>query len=127
FPVQGHVPWHAGPLDWLRSLLLPSLTLALVHAALLTRLARAALCEQLRGDCIRSARAKGLRAPRLLLTHALQNAALPLVSTLGVSVGMLLGGVVVTESVFAVPGLGRLLIDAVASRDHPVVQALLLL
>lgn len=126
-PVQGYVAMSKDPIQSLRSLLLPSLTIGLVYAALVARMTRSAMMEVLRQDYIRTARAKGLRNATILGLHALKNAAPPIVTTIGAGVAMMLGGVVVTESVFAIPGLGRLTIDVVLRRDYPVIQGLLLL
>lgn len=125
FPVQGYVGLSEDPLAWLRSLALPCMNLALVYVALMARMTRASVLEVLREDYIRTARAKGLR-PVGVLAHALRNAALPIVTSAGIAFTLLLGGVVVTESVFAVPGIGRLVVDSVARRDYPVIQGVLL-
>src|SRR5258705_6913790 len=126
-PVQGYVPLARDPVQSLRSLVLPSLTIGLVYSALLARMTRSAMMEVLRQDYMRTARAKGLRGTAMLGVHALKNAAPPIVTTIGTGIAMMLGGVVVTESVFAIPGLGRLTIDVVLRRDYPVIQGLLLL
>jgi len=126
-PVQGYTPFATDPFQALRSLILPSLTIGLVYSALLARMTRSAMMEVLRQDYMRTARAKGLHGTKVLGVHALKNAAPPIVTTIGAGVAMMLGGVVVTESVFAIPGLGRLTIDVVLRRDYPVIQGLLLL
>ena len=105
---------------------MPALSLGLVFMALLTRMTRGTMIEVLGEDFIRTARAKGLGNLPLLLHHALKNAAIPIVTTIGAGVALLIGGVVVAESVFAIPGIGRLTIDAVTQRDYPVVQGVLL-
>lgn len=126
FPVQGYVRFSEGPGQWLRSLVLPCVNLALVYIALITRMTRATVLEVLHEDYIRTARAKGLGVLPVL-GHALRNAAIPIATTVGVGVALLIGGVVVTETVFAIPGVGRLVIDSVQRHDYPVIQSVLLL
>jgi peptide/nickel transport system permease protein len=126
-PVQGYRPMADGLWPFLRHLILPSFALGLSFMALIARITRASVLEVLGQDHIRTARAKGLPARRLLFDHALPNAAVPIVTVIGVGVALLLGGVVVTESVFAIPGLGRLVVDAILQRDYPVIQGVLLL
>jgi len=126
-PVQGFTPLANGIVADLRHLILPSLSLGLVYMALLTRMTRSTMIEVLGEDYIRTARAKGLRPAAVLLRHGLKNAAVPIVTTVGNGIALLIGGVVVTESVFAVPGIGRLTIDAVTQRDYPVIQGVILL
>jgi peptide/nickel transport system permease protein len=111
----------------LRHLVLPSLALGMSFMALIARITRASVLEVLSQDHIRTARAKGLSVRQLLFSHALPNAAVPIVTIIGAGVAILLGGVVVTESVFAIPGLGRLVVDAILQRDYPVIQAVLLI
>ncbi|MBI2370240.1 MAG: ABC transporter permease [Deltaproteobacteria bacterium] len=113
--------------DSLRHLLLPGLTLATVPTAFIARMTRAALLEALGGEYIRTARAKGLSEPVVLLRHALRNALVPVLTITGLQFGTLLGGAVLTESIFAWPGLGRLTVDAIFARDYPLVQGCLLL
>ncbi|OWT64047.1 ABC transporter permease [Candidimonas nitroreducens] len=125
FPTQGYVSLSHGLVPWLRSLVLPCVNLALVYIALLTRMTRATVLDVLHEDYIRTARAKGL-AVLPVLGHALRNAAIPIATTVGVGVALMLGGVVVTETVFAIPGIGRLVIDAVLHHDYPVIQGVLL-
>lgn len=125
-PVQGYKPLSEGFVPYARHLLLPCLSLGMVYMALLTRMTRATMLEALSEDYIRTARAKGLGA-RLVIWHALKNAANPIVTTVGVGIAMLIGGVVVTETVFAIPGLGRLTVDAVLRHDYPVIQGILLI
>jgi peptide/nickel transport system permease protein len=125
-PVQGYVSFKHGLLPCLRHLVLPSLTLGMVYMALIARMTRASMLEVLREDYIRTAHAKGLRPHVVLLWHALKNASLPIVTIIGVGVALLIGGVVVTESVFAIPGLGRLTVDAILHRDYPVIQGIIL-
>ena len=127
FPVQGYVRLAEGGVSgWLRSLVLPCTNLALLYMALLTRMTRATVLEVLQEDYIRTARAKGLGVPAVL-GHALRNAAVPIATTVGVGIALLIGGVVVTETVFAIPGVGRLVIDSVQRHDYPVIQGVLLL
>jgi len=126
FPVQGYVHLSEGVGPWLRSLTLPCVNLALVYIALVTRMTRATVLEVLQEDYIRTARAKGLGV-LAVLGHALRNAAIPIATTVGVGIALLIGGVVVTETVFAIPGVGRLVIDSVQRHDYPVIQSVLLL
>lgn len=125
-PVQGYVSFRTGLIPCLQHLVLPSLTLGMVYMALIARMTRASMLEVLREDYIRTAHAKGLKPHAVLLMHALKNAALPVVTIIGVGVALLIGGVVVTESVFAIPGLGRLTVDAILHRDYPVIQGIIL-
>ena len=126
-PVQGYVSLSEGLWPCLRHLVLPSLTLGMVYMALIARMTRASMLEVLREDYIRTAHAKGLKPQTVLLWHALKNASLPIVTVIGVGVALLIGGVVVTESVFAIPGLGRLTVDAILHRDYPVIQGIILI
>jgi peptide/nickel transport system permease protein len=126
FPTQGYVPLAEGLLPCLNSLVLPGLALAMLYAALLARVTRASLLEILAEDFVRTAHAKGLKPRLVVLRHALKNAAIPVVTVVGVGIAALLGGVVVTETVFNIPGLGRLTTDAILRRDYPVVQGLIL-
>ena len=125
-PVQGYAPLADGVGPWLAHLALPCVNLALVYMALLTRMTRATVLEVLQEDYIRTARAKGL-GMLAVLGHALRNAAIPIATTVGVGIALLIGGVVVTETVFAIPGVGRLVIDSVQRHDYPVIQSVLLL
>jgi peptide/nickel transport system permease protein len=125
-PVQGYESLSHGVWPWLRDLILPCINLALVYIALITRMTRATVVEVLHEDYIRTARAKGLGVPAVL-GHALRNAAIPIATTVGVGISLLIGGVVVTETVFGIPGLGRLVVDAVQHHDYPVIQSLLLI
>ncbi len=125
-PVQGFVSLSNGVWPWLRNLILPCVNLALVYIALITRMTRATVLEVLHEDYIRTARAKGLGVLPVL-GHALRNAAIPIATTVGVGIALLIGGVVVTETVFAIPGIGRLVIDSVQHHDYPVIQSVLLL
>jgi len=125
-PVQGYQPIDAGPWQFLRHLVLPAVTLSLVYMALIARMTRASMLGVLSEDYIRTAFAKGLAPRRVLLSHALKAASLPVVTIIGVGFALLIGGAVVTESVFALPGLGRLTVDAIVRRDYPVIQGVVL-
>jgi len=126
FPVQGYKPMADGLGNYLYHLVLPAITLSVIYIALLARVTRASVLEALGEDYIRTARAKGLAESRVLIYHALANAAVPIVTIIGIGIALLIGGVVVTESVFAIPGLGRLTVDAVLSRDFPTIQGVIL-
>jgi peptide/nickel transport system permease protein len=126
-PVQGYTPFSTGFLPWLENLVLPSIALGCVYIALIARITRASMLEVLQQDYIRTARAKGLGQRPILFVHALKNAAIPIVTVIGIGIALLIGGAVVTESVFAIPGLGRLTIDAILRRDYPVIQGIVLL
>jgi len=130
-PVQGYKslsgPSAAGPWAWMRQLILPWMTLAMIYVALIARVTRASVSEALTEDYIRTARAKGITESAVLLRHALANAAVPIVTVVGIGIALLIGGVVVTETVYAIPGLGSLTVDAVLNRDFPVIQGLVLL
>jgi peptide/nickel transport system permease protein len=126
-PVQGYTPLKAGLWPWLQNLILPALALGTVYIALIARITRASMLEVLQQDYVRTARAKGLGQRNILFVHALKNAAVPIVTVIGIGVALLIGGAVVTESVFAIPGLGRLTIDAILRRDYPVIQGIVLL
>lgn len=126
FPVQGYRRIADGVGPWLHQLVLPCLTLAITYVALLSRVTRAAVSEALTEDYIRTARAKGITELQVLKHHALRNAAVPVITVIGVSAALLLGGVVVTETVFAIPGLGQLTVDSVLNRDFPVLQGVVL-
>ncbi len=127
FPVQGYVSYKVGFLPFLRSITLPSVALALLYSALIARITRASMLEVLTEDYIRTARAKGLASSVVLMRHALKNAAVPIVTIIGIGVALLIGGVVVTESVFNIPGLGRLTVDSILRRDYPIIQGVILL
>jgi peptide/nickel transport system permease protein len=127
FPVQGYTPISAGFGPWLENLVLPAVALGCVYIALIARITRASMLEVLQQDYIRTARSKGMGQGGILFVHALKNAAVPIVTVIGIGVALLIGGAVVTESVFAIPGLGRLTIDAIVRRDYPVIQGIVLL
>ena len=126
FPVQGYKQLSDGVLASLHSVTLPAIALALIFAALIARVTRAAMLEALNENYIRTARAKGMGTPRILIIHALKNAGVPVVTVIGIGFATLIGGVVVTESVFNIPGIGRLTVDAITRRDYPVVQGVIL-
>ncbi len=126
-PVQGYTPFRQGFWDWLENLILPSIALGGVYIALIARITRASMLEVLSQDYIRTARAKGAGQQNILFLHALKNAAVPIATVVGIGVALLIGGAVVTESVFAIPGLGRLTVDAILRRDYPVIQGVVLL
>lgn len=127
FPVQGFRSITEGLGPFVQRIVLPTLTLTLLYIALITRITRTSLLEVLGEDFIRTARAKGIGAAAVLLRHALRNAAVPIVTVIGIGFALLITGVVVTESVFNLPGIGRLTIDAVLARDYPVIQGITLL
>ncbi len=124
FPVQGYVSITEGFLPFVRSIFLPTIALAVVYIALIARITRASVLEVLTEDYIRTAHAKGLSSTAVLMGHALKNAAVPIVTIIGIGVALLIGGVVVTESVFNIPGLGRLTVDAILRRDYPIIQGI---
>ncbi|WP_421992843.1 ABC transporter permease [Roseococcus sp.] len=126
-PVQGYTPISNGLFPWLENLILPAVALGGVYIALIARITRASMLEVLSQDYVRTARAKGAGQPSILFVHALKNAAVPIVTIIGIGFAGLIGGAVVTESVFAIPGLGRLTVDAILRRDYPVIQGVILL
>lgn len=126
FPVQGFRSISDGFGPFIRHLVLPSLSGGLIYMALIARMTRATMLEALGEDYIRTARARGVGTARLLFRHALKNAAVPIVTTIGLGITLLLGGVIVTESVFAIPGIGRLTVDSVLRHDYPVIQGIVL-
>jgi peptide/nickel transport system permease protein len=126
FPVAGYVPLAQSIAGAVRSLVLPALTLGIGGSALIARMTRSSMLEVLGQEYVRTARAKGNREPRVILRHALRNAMIPTVTVIGLALGGLLAGAIVTETVFALPGVGRLVISSVARRDYPVVQGVLM-
>ena len=126
-PVQGYVSIFDGLWPWLHRLILPSVALGLAYVALIARITRASQLEVLAEDYIRTANAKGVGTKRMLLRHALKNAAVPIVTVIGIGVALLISGVVITESVFNLPGVGRLVVDAIARRDYPIIQGVMIL
>jgi peptide/nickel transport system permease protein len=127
FPVQGYQRIGDGFGGFLQRLVLPSLTLAVILVALIARITRTSVLDVMNEDYIRTARAKGQIERKVLFRHALRNAAVPIVTVIGLGVAVLIGGVVVTESVYTIPGLGRLTVDAVLARDYPTIQAVTLM
>ena len=125
-PVQGYVSISNGFAQFLPNMIMPSLTLGIVFIALIARMTRASMLEVLSQDYIRTAQSKGLSTPQVLIGHALKNASVPIVTTIGLGIALLISGVVVTETVFAIPGLGRLTVDAILRRDYPVIQGVVL-
>lgn len=126
FPVQGYKPLSGGVLATLHSVTLPAIALALVFAALIARVTRASVLDALDENYIRTAHAKGLSAPRILFVHALKSVGVPVITVVGIGLATLIGGVVVTESVFNIPGIGRLTVDAITRRDYPLIQGVIL-
>ena len=126
-PVQGYQRISLGIGGWLERLILPAVTLSVIYVALIARITRTSMLEVMNEDYIRTARAKGQTERKVLVRHALANAAVPIVTVNGLGVALLIGGVVVTESVYTIPGLGRLTVDAVLARDYPTIQAVILL
>jgi peptide/nickel transport system permease protein len=126
-PVQGYVSISAGLWPFLSHIILPSMALGMIFAALIARITRASMLDVLAQDYIRTAQAKGLASQQVLIGHALKNAAVPIVTIIGIGVALLIGGVVVTETVFAIPGLGRLTVDAILRRDYPIIQGVILI
>ncbi|GGJ78892.1 ABC transporter permease [Pseudomonas matsuisoli] len=126
-PVQGFRSLFDGVGPFAQRIVLPALTLSSIYIALIARMTRASMLEVLDEDYIRTARAKGLAERLVLFRHALRNAAVPIITVIGTGFALMVSGVVVTESVFNIPGLGRLIVDAVLARDYPVIQGLILL
>lgn len=126
-PSSGYVPFSEDPAEWARHLLLPALTVGLVAGSIMTRYVRTAVIEAASSGWVRTARSKGLRRPVVLRRHVLRNALVPVITIVGIQMATLLGGVIVVEVVFAWPGLGRLVYEAVAARDYPVIQGAVLL
>jgi peptide/nickel transport system permease protein len=126
-PTGGFVPLTESPLGWARSMVLPAATLALTQMGVIARMTRSSMLDVLGQDYVRTARAKGLRWPAVIFRHALRNAMIPIVTVVGVITGVLLSGAVVIETVFSLPGVGRLIIGAIQRRDFPVIQGGLLI
>ena len=126
FPAGDYVAFAQDPVQWVRHLALPAFTLAIVQMGFVARMTRSSMLEVLNQDFVRTARAKGLPEPYVVVRHGLVNAMIPIVTVMGISIGALLGGAVVVEQVFSLPGLGRLIIGGVLSRDFPVIQGGLL-
>lgn len=127
-PVQGYKSMFTdGVIPFFRHIILPTVTLSVIFIALIARMTRASVMEVLQEDYVRTARAKGQSEFKVLMKHAVRNAAVPIVTVIGLGIALLIGGVVVTESVYNIPGLGRLVLDAVLKRDYPIIQGLILL
>jgi peptide/nickel transport system permease protein len=126
-PVQGYRPISEGLWEWFRHLILPSLALGTVYMALIARITRASMLDVLSQDYIRTAQAKGLTQESVLVGHALKNAAVPIMTVIGIGIALLIGGAIVTETVFAIPGIGRLTVDAILRRDYPIIQGVILI
>ena len=126
-PVQGYASLSEGFAPFIEHLILPSIALGLIYGALIARITRAAMLEVLSQDYIRTAQAKGLTESKVLVGHALRNAAIPIVTVIGIGIALLIGGVIVTETVFAIPGIGRLTVDAILRRDYPIIQGVTLI
>jgi len=126
-PVQGYAPIAEGFVVWIRHLILPSIALGLAYVALISRITRTAMLDVLSEDYIRTARAKGVSTGPILMKHALKNAGVPIVTVIGIGVALLIGGVVITETVFNIPGIGRLVVDAISQRDFPIIQGVTLI
>ena len=126
-PVQGYRPLSQGIGETARSIVLPAFALGMVYMALIARITRASMLEVLSEDYIRTAHAKGVTNSAVLLHHALKNAAVPIVTVIGIGLTLLISGVVITETVFNIPGLGRLTVDAILKRDYPIIQGLIIL
>ena len=126
-PVQGYAPIGEGFATWIRHLILPSVALGLAYVALIARITRTAMLDVLSEDYIRTARAKGVAMGPVLMKHALKNAGVPIVTVIGIGIALLIGGVVITETVFNIPGVGRLVVDAISQRDYPIIQGVTLI
>ena len=125
-PPQGYTPISEGVWPWLQRLILPAITLGFVYIVLIARITRSSMLEVLQQDYVRTARAKGLGPRTILFLHALKNGAVPVITVIGIGFAALIGGTVVTETVFTIPGMGRLTVDAILRRDYPVIQGLVL-
>jgi peptide/nickel transport system permease protein len=126
-PVQGYAPIGEGLVVWMSHLVLPSVALGLAYVALIARITRTTMLDVLSEDYIRTARAKGVATGPMLMKHALKNAGAPIVTVIGIGVALLIGGVVITETVFNIPGVGRLVVDAISQRDYPIIQGVTLI
>ena len=126
-PVQGYRPIGDGLWQWARHLILPSTALGTVYIALIARITRASILDVLSQDYVRTAQAKGLSPREVLTGHALKNAAVPIVTVIGIGIALLIGGAIVTETVFAIPGIGRLTVDSILRRDYPIIQGVVLM
>ena len=126
-PVQGYKPLSEGVWPWLQNLILPSVTLGMAYVALIARITRTSMLDVLAEDYIRTAKAKGVATRSMLIKHALKNAGVPIITVIGIGVALLIGGVVITETVFNIPGIGRLVVDAISKRDYPIIQGVILI
>ncbi len=126
-PVQGYRNFDEGVWEWLRHLILPSIALGTVYMALIARITRATMLDVLSQDYVRTAQAKGLAPHSVLVGHALKNAAVPIMTIVGIGIALLISGAIVTETVFAIPGIGRLTVDAILRRDYPIIQGVILI
>jgi peptide/nickel transport system permease protein len=126
-PVQGYRHLSEGVWEWLSHLILPSLALGTVYMALIARITRATMLDVLAQDYVRTAQAKGLPPASVLIGHALKNAAVPIMTVVGIGIALLISGAIVTETVFAIPGIGRLTVDAILRRDYPIIQGVILI
>jgi peptide/nickel transport system permease protein len=126
-PVQGYRELSEGFWPWLRHLILPSIALGTVYMALIARITRATMLDVLAQDYVRTAQAKGLTPTAVLVGHALKNAAVPIMTIVGIGIALLISGAIVTETVFAIPGIGRLTVDAILRRDYPIIQGVILI
>ncbi|MER9165622.1 ABC transporter permease [Mesorhizobium sp. M0715] len=126
-PVQGYVPIDGGLRPWFVHLILPTVALSLASIAFIARVTRASMLEVLSEDYMRTAAAKGASSYAMLFHHALKNAGVPILTVIGISFAYLIGGVVLTETVFNIPGIGRLVVDAINNRDYPIIQSVLIL
>ncbi len=127
FPSSGIVPLASGGLESLRYYVLPALALGFPNSALITRITRSSMLDVLNQDYVRTAESKGVAPYRVIVRHALRNALVPIVTVIGLTIASLMGGAVVTETVFSIPGVGRLVVQSVLRRDYPVIQAAILL
>ncbi|MDP0930064.1 ABC transporter permease [Paracoccus onubensis] len=126
-PVQGYSPISEGFADFLRGIIMPAIVVAFSYFSLITRVTRSAMLDVMRQDYVRTARAKGISERSVLFDHALRNASMPIVTVVGLGVALLISGSLITETVFAIPGIGRLTADAILRRDYPIIQGVVLL
>jgi peptide/nickel transport system permease protein len=124
-PVQGYSPIDRGLWPWFSHLIMPTLALGMAYVALIARITRTSMLEVLAEDYIRTAKAKGASTGSMLLKHALKNAGVPIATVIGIGVALLISGVVITETVFNIPGVGRLTVDAITNRDYPIIQGVM--
>jgi peptide/nickel transport system permease protein len=127
FPTQGYVPISEGFVTWLHHLILPAVALGIHHSALIARMTRSSMLEVLSSDFIRTLRSKGLPEDNVVFNHALKNSIIPVITVIGISFATLLGGALIVETVFALPGIGRLMLSSIQRRDYPVVQGILII